>query len=159
MTSTSKRKPKVTVDIQRPYALTGFIPTDKEIKKWAKLALNEQTHTTELTVRLVSIEEMTQLNQQFRSKKGPTNVLSFPFETPANVQSALLGDIIICVDVVNTEAQQQRKSPSAHWAHMIIHGVLHLLGHDHIEPAEAETMETIEIMLMRNLGFTNPYET
>lgn len=115
----------------------------------------------ELTIRVVDETESQALNNEYRGKDKPTNVLSFPFEwpegLPADALTPMLGDLAICAAVVQHEAQQQHKSADAHWAHMIIHGVLHLLGYDHIEDADAETMETLEIELLAGLGYANPY--
>lgn len=120
----------------------------------------------ELTLRLVDEEEIQSLNQQYRHKDYITNVLSFPFEHPIGLPQALmdelncglLGDIIICSKKVEQEATEQHKTPSEHWAHMIIHGVLHLLGYDHIEDDEADIMEGNEIAIMQILGYANPYQ-
>src|SRR3989338_4300770 len=125
------------IDIQRPTVLKNT-PSDAELTKWALLALSDQPEPLELTLRIVDRAEMTTLNETYRGKKGATNVLSFPFEAPESIESNLLGDIIICAEVVAEEALQQDKPLTAHWAHMVIHGVLHLLGYDHIDPTEAE---------------------
>ena len=104
---------------------------------------------------------MTKLNKTFRFKQGSTNVLSFPFVMPDEIEMEvpLLGDIVICTDVVNREAQEQNKPHNAHWAHMIVHGVFHLLGYDHQTDSDANVMESLEIEIMQNLGFSNPYLT
>jgi probable rRNA maturation factor len=101
------------------------------------------------------------LNSTYRQKTGPTNVLSFPFDLPEDIQldMPILGDIVVCADVVNREAQEQHKTLDVHWAHMIIHGVFHLLGYDHETDHDAEKMERLEINVMQSLGFNNPYET
>ena len=103
-------------------------------------------------------DEVHELNREWRGKDKPTNVLSFPFEAPPGVDIPLLGDIIICAAVVEHEASEQGKALEAHWAHMVIHGTLHLLGYDHIEEGEAEEMEGLEIRLLAGLGYANPYE-
>ncbi|HLV78202.1 MAG TPA: rRNA maturation RNase YbeY, partial [Marinobacter sp.] len=95
---------------------------------------------------------------QYRGKDKPTNVLSFPFEAPAGITMPLAGDLVICAPVVALEAQQQRKQPVAHWAHMVVHGMLHLQGYDHIEDDDAEAMEALEVRLLSELGFANPYQ-
>jgi probable rRNA maturation factor len=112
----------------------------------------------EISVRLADDAEVQALNRDFRGQDKPTNVLSFPFEAPPGVEIPLLGDIIICSEVVAREAAEQDKPLQAHWAHMVIHGTLHLLGYDHIDEAEAEQMEGLEIALLGGLGFANPYE-
>ncbi len=114
-----------------------------------------------MTVRIVELDEITLINEQYRQKTGPTNVLSFPFEAmpgmPAELQESELGDVIVCAAVVKAEAAEQGKSPVAHWAHMIVHGTLHLLGYDHLHDREAEEMESLEITVLAGLGYANPY--
>src|SRR3990167_1135323 len=106
------------------------MPSIVNLKSWAKAALAKKTKTAELTLRIVDVVEMTALNTRYRHKSGATNVLSFPFDMPADVDFTVpvLGDIVICAEIVNREASVQKKTLSAHWAHMVIHGVLHLLG-------------------------------
>lgn len=134
-------------------------PTNHELKRWVKAALEGRMATAELTIRLVDKEEMTALNSQFRHKQGPTNVLSFPFDTTDDFEldTPLLGDIVICTEVVNQEAIAQQKTATAHWAHMVVHGTLHLLGYDHVVDTDAEKMEAEEIHILQSLGFENPY--
>lgn len=143
------------------HSITIQVATDKNrapkpvlLRKWAKLALQTQTQKSTITIRIVDREEMKQLNETYRHKQGTTNVLSFPYDLPG-----MLGDIVICADVVNQEAEEQQKSQEAHWAHMVIHGVCHLLGYDHETDDEAEIMEALEINMMNTLGFANPYAT
>lgn len=134
-------------------------PKASLMRKWATFALSQKRESGEITIRIVDEKEMTKLNETFRYKKGPTNVLSFPFDMPDGVELdiPMLGDIVICADVVNREAMEQHKTPESHWAHMIIHGVFHLLGYDHQTDAEATVMETLEIQTMQSLGFSDPY--
>lgn len=137
----------------------AHIPSRYYFQQWIKAVLNQQKiKKAEITVRVVSQRESAYLNATYRHKTGPTNVLSFPFEAPPGMQTTLLGDLVICAPVVSKEAKEQKKLPLAHWAHMVVHGVLHLLGYDHIKNAEAEVMERIEIKLLQELGFNNPYE-
>lgn len=140
-------------------ALKKLAPAKKLICLWAEQALATHACNKEVTIRIVDIPEMTALNEGFRHKTGPTNVLSFPADLPDAAKQAypVLGDIVICADIVNREAAEQGKTENSHWAHMVIHGVLHLLGHDHVKDDEAEQMETLEIKLMQQLGFANPY--
>ncbi len=138
-----------------PY-LSG-LPTEQQLNTWVRAALGDQRAEAELTVRIVEEQESADLNTTYRRKTGPTNVLSFPFECPPGVALPLLGDVVICAAVVAREAAEQGKPLEAHWAHMVIHGTLHLLGHDHIDAAEAEAMEALEIALLKHLGYDNPY--
>ncbi|WP_068546906.1 rRNA maturation RNase YbeY [Thalassotalea crassostreae] len=146
----------ITLDIQRPYQ-TENLPSDEQFQQWADIALLPYNKDFELTIRVVNNDESQQLNKQYRDKDKPTNVLSFPFEVPDGIELDLLGDLVVAADVVSTEAIDQNKQIHAHWAHMIIHGCLHLLGYDHITQDEAEEMEAIEIRLMAELGHNNPY--
>lgn len=136
-------------------------PAKPLLTQWASQALENRSETTEVNIRIVDIEEMSALNSKYRSKTGPTNVLSFPADIPAAIadEFSMLGDIVICAEVVNREAAEQNKPVQSHWAHMVIHGIFHLLGYDHVKEDEAETMERLEIKVMRELGFENPYNT
>ena len=134
------------------------VPDEDDIRRWIKAALQGQRDKdSEVSLRLVDIEEMTNLNRTWRGKAGPTNVLSFPSDLPAQLNLPLLGDIVICAPVVEREAQQQGKALDAHWAHMTVHGTLHLLGYDHIEEHEAETMEALETEILARLDYPCPY--
>ncbi|TPD55526.1 MULTISPECIES: rRNA maturation RNase YbeY [unclassified Thalassolituus] len=135
------------------------LPTEEQLTLWASTALKGRTdfEEPELTIRLTDEEESQALNSEYRGKDKPTNVLSFPFEMPPGIPLELLGDLIICVGVVEQEAQEQAKTTEAHWAHMVIHGCLHLLGYDHIKDDEAEEMEALERDLLASLGYPDPY--
>ncbi len=135
-------------------------PKSSSLKRWAKCALAKKIELGEITIRIVDEAEMTSLNSTFRYKKYPTNVLSFPFTTPDTIELEipLLGDIVICAAVVNKEAEDQQKPVEAHWAHMVVHGIFHLLGYDHETDNDAEIMESLEIETLQALGFANPYE-
>lgn len=152
----------VIVDLQLATVITE-LPAKAQFKQWVETTLQDRmddADEVELSIRIVDPEESADLNQTYRHKAGPTNVLSFPFESPEDValdEPELLGDLVICAPVVEREAAEQNKLPHSHWAHMVIHGTLHLLGYDHIEETEAEEMEALEIKLMENLGFANPY--
>lgn len=145
------------MDIQRQTE-SGQQPDDPDISRWALAAYLGDDAEAEMTVRIVDEAEGTELNQTYRHKSGPTNVLSFPFENPPGVNLPLLGDLVICAPVVEREAQQQNKSIQAHWAHMVVHGTLHLQGYDHTQADDAKAMEQIETDILAVLGFSNPYE-
>ncbi|MBL4815521.1 MAG: rRNA maturation RNase YbeY [Shewanella sp.] len=134
------------------------LPSQEDFELWVRIALRNTMNQAELTIRIVDEAESQTLNSSYRGKDKPTNVLSFPFEAPPEIDIPLLGDLIICAPVVEFEAKQQNKSLQAHWAHMVVHGCLHLLGYDHIQDAEAEEMESLETQLVESLGFNNPYK-
>lgn len=150
---------KLHVDIQT--ACTEPVPAAQDIRNWIATALDERVmqEQVEVSVRLVDEEEMAKLNATYRGKTGATNVLSFPASLPAELDLPLLGDIVICAPVVSREALEQGKSTRQHWAHLVIHGVLHLLGFDHQERTEAEAMEARETALLALLGFGDPYRS
>ncbi len=134
-------------------------PTEADIQRWVEIALkHERRGNIELTLRIVDETESATLNHQYRDKDYATNVLSFTYDIPAEVEINLLGDLVICAPVVQREAAEQGKPEQAHWAHMIIHGLLHLLGFDHRNDAEAKKMETHEISILAELEFPDPYE-
>ncbi len=147
----------VIIDLQIATENSADLPTEQQIQQWANAAVRAETVEPEITVRIVDEAESHQLNLTYRGKDKPTNVLSFPFEGPDEVELPLLGDLVICRQVVEREAQEQSKPLTAHWAHMVVHGSLHLLGYDHIEEDEAEEMESLESQIMRSLGFADPY--
>ncbi|MDF2179362.1 rRNA maturation RNase YbeY [Aliiglaciecola sp. CAU 1673] len=134
------------------------LPAESDIQQWVDATLHSQGLTSgELTVRIVDEEEGRELNHEYRAKDYATNVLSFPFEAPPGIEIDLLGDLVICAPVVAREASEQNKPLKHHWAHLCVHGTLHLLGFDHIEDAEAEEMEGIEIAILGQLGIDDPY--
>lgn len=137
---------------------TPNLPSADAVERWALAALRDERAEAELTVRIVDEDESRTLNRDYRGKDKPTNVLSFPFEAPPGVPTTLLGDLVICAPVVAAEAAEQGKPLTAHWAHMVVHGVLHLLGYDHIDDADAEIMEGLEVEILAGLGVPNPYE-
>lgn len=148
---------RLHVDIQT--ASSEPVPAEEDIRNWIAAALDGRASQdeVEVSVRLVDNDEMARLNETYRGKKGATNVLSFPAELPADLALPLLGDIVICAPVVRSEAVQQGKSASAHWAHMTVHGTLHLLGYDHIEEEDAVVMEALESAILHQLNFQCPY--
>jgi probable rRNA maturation factor len=135
------------------------LPDPESLRAWADAAISGLRGDAELTVRIVDEDEGARLNSRFRKSSGATNVLSFPFEPPPGVSVSLLGDIVICAPVVRREAGEQSKSLSSHWAHMVVHGALHLLGYDHQRAADADKMEAMEAHILGELGFDNPYES
>lgn len=143
------------VDIQT--ACAEPVPDEDDIRRWIEAALMQQLSDAEVSLRFVDEIEMSALNFQYRHKNSPTNVLSFPADLPEELQHPLLGDIVACPAVVEREAAQQHKTSRQHWAHMLIHGSLHLLGYDHIDAADAETMESLETSILESLGWPCPY--
>ncbi|KTD30660.1 MULTISPECIES: rRNA maturation RNase YbeY [Legionella] len=147
------------IDLQ--HACHNPIPVSDELLiKWAQFALVDHKEFAELTLRLVDEEEMIHLNHAYRQQNKVTNVLAFPSTLPEGIELdfPLLGDVIICPSVLQKESDELGKPLQAHWAHIVIHGVLHLLGYDHIKESDAEIMQALEIKLLANLGFANPYQ-
>lgn len=146
------------IDVEVQYAVdSNFLPSETDIRRWVAVAIGDRMSDAELTVRLVDEPESTQLNEDFRHKQGSTNVLSFSVECMEEMGVSLLGDIAICAQVVEREAADQNKEIVAHYAHMVVHGVLHLLGYDHMEPEQAEGMEKLETEILGRLGYPDPY--
>jgi len=154
------------IDLQLQFASESKkLPEPKRMEDWVRQTCSEQDKVS-VGIRIVDEEESAQLNQQYRHKQGATNVLSFLFESPHLPDDLdeddesfedFLGDLVVCAPVVEAEVEQQGKSLEAHWAHMIVHGVLHLQGYDHIETAQVEQMEDIERHILELLGFPDPY--
>ena len=132
------------------------LPSSDDFKQWASAALRD-TQKNSVVIRLVDSDESRRLNNDYRGVDKPTNVLSFPFEAPAEIADEFLGDMIICAPVVEQEARQQNKPLQAHWAHMVTHGMLHLQGYDHQNNQQAEEMERLEVEILATLGFPDPY--
>ncbi len=145
------------IDIQRIFESANQ-PSDAQLELWVNTVLASLDDEFELTIRIVDENESMQLNETYRHKKGATNILSFPFEVPDEVDLNLLGDLVICAPVLKREAIEQNKPLYNHWAHIVMHGTLHLLGYDHIEDEEAQEMEAKEIELLQMLSIPNPYE-
>ncbi len=149
-------RPAVELDLQ--YAVdAGGLPLADDFQRWAEAALAGQGTPVELVIRIVDEAESRALNGRYRGRDRPTNVLSFPFEAPPGVPSDHLGDLVICAPVVKREAHEQGKAEQAHWAHMTVHGVLHLCGLDHQTGEQAQQMEAMETKILEELGFTDPY--
>ena len=164
----------MTIELDVQYAVDcPDLPPTSQLEHWVTAALQCRQvmwqrdqpwqapaafhQAAQLTLRLVSAQESAELNEVYRGRSGPTNVLSFPCAVPHLAQPPLLGDIIICADCVAEEARQQARPVQMHWAHLVIHGVLHLLGYDHIDQDQALSMETLETQIMLALGFGDPY--
>jgi len=161
---------RLMVDVQFALEDTAGAPSETDLTRWAEAAF---LHTEAqagadfaraplMTLRIVDEPEITELNSTYRHKAMPTNVLSFPFEAPLGIPPEALepelGDVVICAPVVARESAAQHKTPDAHWAHMVVHGTLHLLGYDHMNDAEADAMETLETRILARLGYPDPYQ-
>jgi len=154
------------LDFQNPFEYTN-IPTVVEFQQWANIGLqrnSKHNQTNSVVIRITNEAESQQLNFDYRQKNSTTNVLSFPFEMPdlpdqseSDHLAFHLGDLIFCEPVITNEAKQQNKTLQQHWAHLVIHGMLHLQGYDHINDDDAKRMESLEIKLLQHLGFANPY--
>ncbi|WON76096.1 rRNA maturation RNase YbeY [Serratia sp. UGAL515B_01] len=148
---------QVILDLQIACANAEGLPAETTFQRWLENVLPQFQEMAEVTIRVVDEAESNELNLTYRGKDKPTNVLSFPFEAPPGIELPLLGDLIICRQVVELEAIEQQKVLEAHWAHMVVHGCLHLLGYDHIEDDEAEEMESLETEIMQEMGYPDPY--
>lgn len=145
--------------IEVQYAISSDgLPGEDSIRSWVMDALQSDADTAELVVRIVDIAEITALNLQYRGKDSATNVLSFPYDELPGVVSDLLGDVVVCAPVVSNESVAQGKSLESHWAHLVMHGVLHLRGYTHNEKEPAGKMEALEQQLMAAAGFPDPYQ-
>ena len=155
------------VEVELQWGIDALaLPTQQQCEEWVQVSLVGElaNEANEVTIRIVDIEESQALNRDYRNMDKPTNVLSFEFEQPpglVDLGEALpyLGDLVICADVVEQEAKEQGKSMVEHWAHMIVHGTLHLQGYDHIDDDEAEEMEALEVEILQGLGFADPYSS
>ena len=149
----------MSLTLDQQIACAQTVPELDSLRVWAETALAISNRTdTEITIRFVESQESLDLNYEYRGKDKPTNVLSFPFECPPEIELDFLGDLVICPEVVEQEAGQQNKQLSHHYAHLVMHGVLHLLGYDHIDPEQANEMESIETRLLAKLGIDDPYQ-
>ncbi len=166
----------VHIEVQWSVQSRQHCPVDADIRYWAQAALSAEIlngegssepnaavdggdNFGELTIRVVDSEEMRSANHQWRGQDKPTNVLSFPSDFPPETGLTYFGDMLVCADVLAAEASAQGKTVAAHWAHIVVHGTLHLLGYDHIDPADAAVMEKREVEILATLGLSNPYIT
>jgi probable rRNA maturation factor len=145
------------VDVQVAGTRSG-LPGVAKIRHWARSALAGRHRDAEVSIRIVDAAESQALNRRYRGQDKPTNVLAFPAELPPELELPLLGDLVICREVVEAEAAAQAKPPDAHWAHMVVHGTLHLVGYDHESAADAEAMEALETEILAELGWPDPYQ-
>ena len=146
------------LEIQRVIEVPDLPPT-LQFQAWVEAALQGRRDQAELVIRIVDRDESRSLNSRYRGKDRPTNVLSFPSELPPEVESGLLGDLVICAPLVVEEARLQDKPLSDHWAHLVVHGVLHLLGYDHEQEREADEMEGLEVEILARQGIPDPYQS
>jgi probable rRNA maturation factor len=146
----------MSVEVQLASGSAG-LPAPAELVRWASAALKPEAQSLDLTIRIVDQDEGIALNRDYRGGDDATNVLSFAFDSPPGVEVPLLGDVVICAPVITREANEQGKSSNAHFAHMVVHGVLHLQGYDHQCDADAQRMESREAQVLGGLGFADPY--
>ena len=148
---------RIKIDLQNEEALAG-LPDQDDFAAWIDAALMQKFDNLEHTIRVVSETESQALNLQYRRKDAPTNILSFAADSDY-LDYECLGDLVICAQIVEQEAQQQGKSLQAHWAHMVVHGMLHLQGYDHQNINETDEMEALEAKILSTLGYSNPYNS
>lgn len=147
---------ELTLHLENASSQSSGLPEDEDVHRWISTALQSYREQAEISVRIVDEAEGAELNQRYRGKPGATNVLSFPAQLP--IEHPLLGDLVICAPVVARESLEQDKPVAGHWAHMLVHGSLHLLGFDHIDERDAVIMEDLEVTILKQLGFADPYQ-
>ena len=145
----------ILIDLQNEAGFTDA-PSTAELQSWVAAALRQPYARLEQTIRLVDEVESRELNRQYRARDYPTNVLSFPADSDY-LDYDCLGDLVLCLPLVAREAAEQGKPVQAHWAHLVVHGMLHLQGYDHQSDLQADEMEALEIEILDTLGYTNPY--
>ena len=144
------------VEVQHACAAPD-VPPSAKLVKWAEAALDGRSEDARMTVRVVDETEGARLNERYRGRTGATNVLAFAFDAPEVPSLGILGDVVVCAPVAAREALEHSKRLDAHWAHLVVHGTLHLLGYDHDEPGSAQEMETLERAILDKLGYPDPY--
>ena len=149
--------PAVSVDVEDVSGAAG-VPSPARFQRWAEAAFAGRRDRAELSIRVVDEPEGAELNRRYRGKDYATNVLSFPMGLPPGVPLPAVGDLVICAPVVEREARAQGKPLEAHWAHLTVHGCLHLIGYDHEDDAQAAVMEPLEIAVLAKLGIPDPYQ-
>ena len=149
--------PRVRVDLEDVSGAES-VPSAAQFQRWAEAAFAGRRDTAELSIRVVDERESAGLNARYRGKDYATNVLSFPAELPPGVPLPMVGDLVICAPVVVREAREQAKPVEAHWAHLTVHGCLHLIGYDHEDDGQAAVMEPLETAILAGLGFPDPYQ-
>lgn len=148
----------IEIDLQNDEGI-AHVPELSLFQRWVESSLQKSYANLEQSIRIVDENESRSLNRDYRAQDKATNVLSFPSETSEYLDYDNLGDLVICAQIVEQEAEQQGKPILAHWAHMVVHGMLHLQGYDHITDEQAEEMESLEIEILASLGQTNPYSS
>lgn len=149
---------KLTVEFQWHCDRTANLPAECDILRWASAAIAAVDAASEVTIRVVDREKMKNANKEWRKQNKATNILSFPADFPSQTGINYLGDLLICADVLLEESQLQEKSLHAHWAHIVVHGMLHLQGFDHIDTQQASEMESREVEILATFGYNNPYQ-
>jgi probable rRNA maturation factor len=157
-TGAARRAAGLTLTLRRS-TRRGWVPGAAALRHWAMLALGRRARGGELSLLIVGAARSRSLNRRYRGRDCATNVLSFPAAAQPHAAGAVLGDIVICPEVLLREARAQRKPARAHWTHLVVHGVLHLIGHDHEQAAQARRMERREVRVLRSLGVANPYRS
>ena len=155
-TAVTDRIMTLAVEVQR-VVMDVPVPSQRQLSDWARAAWLDQAPAAEVVIRLTDEAESRRLNHEFRGSDKATNVLSFPFEPVPQIDLSHVGDLVICAPVVVREADEQGKPAEAHWAHMVVHGMLHLQGYDHQTDAQAEEMESLETKILTGLGYPAPY--
>ena len=152
----AQRAASLSLSVRRAVR-AGWLPRAAELRGWVTAAVGRAAAGRELSILLAGRARSRALNARYRGRDHATNVLSFPVSPDERARAAVLGELVICPAVLRAEARSQRKSARAHWAHLVVHGALHLIGYDHERPAAAQRMERREIRTLRRLGFANPY--